>query len=147
MSWKRCGAEIVAPKSRGVTRSEKPFGARACAAGRRGRRSRPAPAAGLAATVWRRVSASGGTARRVALRAIPSRNRDCEREFRSGGRDDGGLVLGRTLAAQPLAAVLAHRVEDRQQRLALGGQRVLDARRYLGVGVALDDPFLFECAQ
>ena len=37
--------------------------------------------------------------------------------------------------AEPLAAVAAHVVDQRHERLALGGQRVLHPRRHLGVGV------------
>ena len=41
----------------------------------------------------------------------------------------------------------AHAIDDRQQVDPLLGQRVLDARRDLGVGVALDDPVLLERPQ
>src|SRR4051812_580101 len=156
MSWKRRGACSTRPKSPGLTSSENPRAARAWADGRRGRSSRPVPAAALMASARRRVSAAGGTRLRVAAGAIAPRNRDCGREFRCARRlgqcGDGGNGLGlsrRAIAggAEPFAAVGAHRVDDRQQRLALRSQRVLDARWDLGVGVALDDPLLLEGAQ
>src|SRR6476469_10991194 len=48
---------------------------------------------------------------------------------------------------EPLAAVAAHVLDQRQQRLALVRQRVLDARRDLGKGVAGDDALILERAQ
>ena len=50
-------------------------------------------------------------------------------------------------SSQPLAAVDAHRLDDRDQRAALLGQRVLDARRDLGVRLARDDALLLERPQ
>ena len=43
-------------------------------------------------------------------------------------------------AAKPLIAVGAHRVNQRRQRLPLLGERIFDARRHLGVGLAANDP-------
>src|SRR5215212_6666699 len=66
------------------------------------------------------------------------------RADRAGGR--GGL--GHAVAhAEPLAAVAAHVVDQRHQGLALGRERVLDPRRDLGIGVALDYAVLLERAQ
>src|SRR5438105_2699907 len=50
-------------------------------------------------------------------------------------------------AGEPLVPELAHRVDDREERLALLRQLVLDARRRLGIAVPLDDPFVLERAQ
>src|SRR3954469_11710917 len=50
-------------------------------------------------------------------------------------------------AVEPAVAELTHRVDDRQQGLALRRQLVLDARRRLGVAAALDDSFALELAQ
>src|SRR3954467_6085542 len=60
------------------------------------------------------------------------------------GGDDGRLRLrvGGAHAAKPLGAVRAHAVDDRHERAALLGQRVLDPRRDLGVRAALDDALL-----
>src|SRR4051794_34726617 len=49
--------------------------------------------------------------------------------------------------AEPLGAVGAHRLDDRDERAALLGQLVLDARRDLGEGLAGDDALLLERAQ
>ena len=49
--------------------------------------------------------------------------------------------------AELLAAVAAHVLDQRDQRPALGGQRVLDPRRHLRVGVPLDDALLLERPQ
>src|SRR5437762_3279878 len=64
---------------------------------------------------------------------------------RLNGSTRGRLVV--VAAVQPRVAELAHRVDDREERLALPGQLVLDARRRLGVAVPLDDPLLLERAQ
>src|SRR6478736_9648296 len=58
--------------------------------------------------------------------------------------------LSRTALAavdDPLVPEAAHLVDDRQERLALLGQLVLDARGRLGVAAADDDLFLLERAQ
>src|SRR4051812_48229684 len=53
--------------------------------------------------------------------------------------------LGRAVrVAQPAAAVLAHRLDDRDEREALLGQRVLDARWHLGERGPLDDALLLQ---
>ena len=64
------------------------------------------------------------------------------------GDDDrlGGLAAG-ALGAQPLAAVGAHRLDDRDERAALLGQRVLDARRDLRERLTRDDALLLERPQ
>ena len=49
--------------------------------------------------------------------------------------------------AEPALAVLAHVLDQRRQVAALVGKRVLDARRHLGIGVALDHALLLERAQ
>src|SRR4051794_622250 len=49
--------------------------------------------------------------------------------------------------AEPFFAVAAHRLDDRDQRAALLGQAVLDARRHLGEGLALDHALLLQCSQ
>src|SRR4051794_8624876 len=75
------------------------------------------------------------------------------RTERSGGHVDAwrGHRLGRLVAgaggAQPVGAVAAHRVDDRDQRPALLGELVLDARRDLREGLARDDALLLERAQ
>ena len=58
-----------------------------------------------------------------------------------------GRLRARALGAQPLLAVGAHRLDDRDERAALGGERVLDARRDLGERLALDDALLLQRAQ
>src|SRR6187551_3062025 len=50
-------------------------------------------------------------------------------------------------ARQPLAAEAAHGVDDRQERLALLREAVLDAWRRLGVALTLEDPVGFEDAK
>src|SRR3954452_4747096 len=44
----------------------------------------------------------------------------------------------------PDIAEISHALDDRQERNALGGQFVLDARRHLGVGGARDHFSLFQ---
>src|SRR5271165_1254314 len=58
-----------------------------------------------------------------------------------------GLDAIGALRAEPVFAVRAHVVDDRQQRPALLGERVLDARGHLGERVALDDALLLERTQ
>src|SRR3954454_14200318 len=48
---------------------------------------------------------------------------------------------------QPAGAVFAHRLDDRDERKALVREAVLDARRDLGVGLALEDALLLQRAQ
>ena len=48
------------------------------------------------------------------------------------------------VAVQPRGAEGAHRVDDREERLALFGELVLDARRRLGVAVPYDDALLLD---
>ena len=50
------------------------------------------------------------------------------------------LVRVVVLAVEVRVAELAHRVDDRQERLALLGQLVLDAGRRLRIAAPLDDP-------
>ena len=56
-------------------------------------------------------------------------------------------ALGAGGGAQPVFAVLAHVTDDRQQRAALLGERILDARRNLWKGVRSDDRLLLQRAQ
>src|SRR5437868_1507195 len=56
-------------------------------------------------------------------------------------------VRVRLSARQPLVAELAHRVDDRQERLALRGQPVLDPRWRLGVALPLQQSLALERAQ
>ncbi len=56
-----------------------------------------------------------------------------------------GTALG--VFGEPARAVAAHVLDQRHQRLALLGQRVLDPGRHLGEGVALDDALLFQRPQ
>src|SRR5918999_5775241 len=84
--------------------------------------------------------------------APPTRTRDCKHNLRTERlRGDRlrrlGPLDGLAVVAQPLATVDAHRLHDRDQRAALLGQRVLDPRRNLGEGLALDDALLLERAQ
>src|SRR5438094_2091195 len=48
---------------------------------------------------------------------------------------------------EPLAPEGAHVLDEREQRLALPGQRVLHARGDLRIGVALHDPLVLESAK
>src|SRR3954464_12835836 len=64
-----------------------------------------------------------------------------------GGGAGEAARAGLGAGGEPALPVGAHVLDDRQQRQALPGQRVLDARRDLGVGVALDDPLLLQRAQ
>jgi hypothetical protein len=48
---------------------------------------------------------------------------------------------------QPATAVAAHVLDQRHQRFALLGQRVLDPGRHLGEGVAGDDALFFKRPQ
>ena len=78
----------------------------------------------------------------------PRRRRSCSpaRVLRGDDGRLGGLRAG-ALGAQPLGAVGAHRLDDRDERAALVGQRVLDARRHLGERLARDDALLLQRAQ
>src|SRR5512133_1792269 len=57
---------------------------------------------------------------------------------------DGGGDLLRLLNRQPAPAVGAHVLDQRHQRPTLLGERVLDPRRELRIGVPLDDALLLE---
>src|SRR3954468_4629656 len=63
----------------------------------------------------------------------------------------GARVLGQLGAGagrvQPRLAVAAHGLDDRDQRATLLGQAVLDARRDLGEGLALEDALLLQRPQ
>src|SRR5581483_2349805 len=64
----------------------------------------------------------------------------------------GGLarrlrLRGSEVAAEPLAPVRAHVLDQRNESLALGGERVLDARRHLREGAPVHDALLLESAQ
>src|ERR1700676_4373516 len=99
------------------------------------------------------------SARRVAILPRQPSLRSALRPARppeSALRGDGGEFGGdrrlldrrlRGLLAEPAATVLAHALDDREQIEPLPRQRVLDARRHLGVGVALDEAVLLERAQ
>src|SRR3954451_5996357 len=64
----------------------------------------------------------------------------------SSGAD--GVVGRRALLhAEPLAAVATHVVDQRHERLTLGGERVLHPGRDLRIGVPLDDGLLLERPQ
>src|SRR3954447_17857150 len=104
-----------------------------------------------------RLCMRGGFA--AATPGPPARTRACKVDQRRRtetarlrGGDDGG-ALGRRVdaggarAAEPFGAVRAHAVDDRHERAALLGQRVLDARRDLGVRAALEDALLLQRAQ
>src|SRR5262245_46696181 len=68
--------------------------------------------------------------------------------LRGDGRDVDALGRdGAVVHAEVLAAVAAHVLDQRHEGLALGRKRVLDARRDLGIGVALNDALLLERAQ
>ena len=76
----------------------------------------------------------------LAERAAARRVRPARHRCRAGALPRLGRALDRRRRrhVEPVAPVPAHRVDDRQQRLALGGQLVLDARGRLGVAVTLD---------
>src|SRR5207248_11765917 len=84
----------------------------------------------------RRAAASSAKSRRVWCssrlrirgRFRRSRVRSCEAEL-GGGGGGGGLALA---ALQPLTAVAAHVLDQREQRLTLDRERVLHPRRHLG---------------
>src|SRR4051794_3422314 len=85
---------------------------------------------------------SGGPAKRL---------RPCSRARRGSGDDEvaedlGGLGTGAG-GSEPALAVGPHGLDDRQQRAALLGQAVLDARRDLGIRLALEDALLLQRAQ
>src|SRR6188472_308595 len=67
--------------------------------------------------------------------------------YRELGVGWSALGRGGCLFEEPAGAVAAHVLNQRHQRLALLGQRILDPRRNLGEGVALDDPLLFQSPQ
>src|SRR5687767_811019 len=78
----------------------------------------------------------------------PARTRYCTRAGRNGSGGDGlGVLDALGVGPQPLAPVRTHRLHDRDERAALLGERVLDARRDLGERLALHDALLFERAQ
>ncbi len=58
------------------------------------------------------------------------------RARRSAAASGSGGLGARAVGAEPLGAVGAHRLDDRDERAALLGQRVLDARRDLGERLA-----------
>ena len=96
----------------------------------------------------RRSSRPGAAARGIAIRRA-GRNASGVAAGLGGGdgeRDLGGLAAGAG-GAEPLGAVDAHRLDDRDERAALLRQRVLDARRDLGERLAGDDALLLERAQ
>ena len=64
-----------------------------------------------------------------------------------GGSGYSYIELIVVLAVQPTVPELAHRVDDREQRLPFRRQLVLDPRRRLRVAAAVDDAFLLEPAQ
>src|SRR5215471_19987596 len=53
----------------------------------------------------------------------------------------------RVLAVEPLVPVLAHRIDDREERLALLGEAVLDPWRRLDEALPLEDPLGLEGAE
>src|SRR5581483_7913198 len=84
---------------------------------------------------------------RRAFRRSPARS--CEAGL---GGCRGGLarrlrLRGSEVAAEPLAPVRAHVLDQRNQSLALGGERVLDARRHLREGAPVHDALLLELAE
>src|SRR3954466_16212645 len=88
-----------------------------------------------------------------ANRRLPGRRGD---RRRTSPRTQGeGVLSPRTPAGgaarlgggEPVAAVRAHPLDDRHERLALVRQRVLHPRRDLGEGLPLDDSLLLERAQ
>ena len=87
--------------------------------------------------------------------SIHSPNERLLAEYMPLGIETAKELYRRLRGARPLAAVVdeplvpeaAHLVDDRQERLALRGQLVLDARRRLGVAAADDDLLLLERAQ
>ena len=98
-----------------------------------------AGAAGVRARRRSSTARSAGTWTRPTRRSR-ERRRVRRRRARRG-------VARRALGAQPLLAVGAHVLDQRKQRAALLGERVLDPRRDLGEGVALHDALLLERAQ
>src|SRR5579884_3684122 len=87
----------------------------------------------------------------------PAADRSCsakrrlQDQYRRSGSDDYRLTHGRLdlggAAAEPLAPICAHALDQRHERLSLLGQRVLDARGDLGIGLTPDDPLLLEGAE
>src|SRR5206468_6486935 len=59
----------------------------------------------------------------------------------------GGCDADRRAGPEPLAAVAAHVLDQRLERTALLGERVLHARRHLRIRAPLDDALLLEGAQ
>ena len=113
------------PATRALSRTAASAASRFSASLRRKSRTSPASAPRLGAPApARRLAASGDWT--FVLDA---------------GRDGLG-VLG-----QPAHAVAAHVLDQRHQRLALLGERVLDPRRHLGEGVAGDDALRFQRPQ
>src|SRR5579862_6921658 len=77
-----------------------------------------------------------------------------QREGWLAARSDGGYsrlaldeLVGLFIAAEPLAPVDAHVVDQRHERQALLGEGVFDPRRHLGIRLAMDDPLLLERPQ
>src|SRR4051794_27011107 len=91
---------------------------------------------------------AGGGCGEIAMGRACQTGRPVSRGLSLGDGHDGLLVarLG-ARAAQPPLAVLAHALDDGEQRLALLGQGVLDARRDLAERLALDDALLLQRAQ
>ncbi len=77
-------------------------------------------------------------------RVCAARNRDRERALQKPRRD---LDVRRLVGHEPRVAEAAHRLDDRQQVVALVGQVVLDPRRRLGVAPAHDDSLLLQGPQ
>ncbi len=98
----------------------------------------------------------GGAAHRAAADAMPVSS-SAATEIRIGHlvrrrRRPAGAQRARSSspasgAIEPLAAVGAHALDQWDERPPLLGQRVLDARRHLGICLALDDSLLLERPQ
>src|ERR671911_786919 len=121
-----------------------------------GERSAAASSAKFRSASWRarlRMQRDFGTARECPAggprsawpRARPSQALG---ELRRDGLAPGFRRRGCAIVhAEPLAPVAAHVLDQRRNRHALRRQRVLHARRHLGVGVALDNALLLEGAE
>ena len=104
------------------------------------------PAAAAATADGRAAGVRPRPVGRACLRVVPGAGRAelCGGADRPGR---GGLGRDALAHAQPLAAVATHVVDQRDEGLALRGERVLDPGRHLGVGLARDDSLLLERPQ
>src|SRR6185437_9192130 len=115
-------------------------------AARSAARRSPAASRNSRRAVWSWTERIGRSSRPASAVLLAAPGVAARKRLGRGDLELGARALG-AVHAEPVFAVGAHVVDDRQQRAALLRQRVLDARRHLGERVPLDDALLLERAQ